>query len=164
MVPVEFRARRLLESTPMSSSAPIPPELVDKRISELSDEIDATTQRLTQLRDELQWYEAAKRLFGDAPPDPAVEPSLPGLGNEAGAARANGAKPTLREAILTVMREEPRKTWKVESVISELRQREWLPGGEHGEHRTRSVLAQMHRKGQAKRIDRGRYRLPPEPK
>ena len=29
---------------------------------------------------------------------------------------------------------------------------------------TRSMLAQMHRKGQARRMDRGYYRLPPQPK
>lgn len=147
----------------MNSAPPIPPAVIAKRIGELRTEVDAAETRMAALRAELAWYEDAKRLFGDAPRDPEVERPLPGLGNEE-AARANGAKPTLREAILTVMRERPNKTWPVESVIAELRQRDWLPTGTHAEHRTRSTLAQMHRKGQAKRMDRGRYRLPPEPK
>jgi hypothetical protein len=135
--------------------------VIDARIGELRGAVDAAEQKLAVLRDELTWYEDAKRLFGVAPPDPAVEP---GLASESDHLSANGSKPTLRQAILTIMREHSNKTWRVDSVISELRRREWLPVGPNGEHRTRSVLAQMHRKGQVKRMDRGRYRLPPEPK
>lgn len=133
-----------------------------KRIGELRADIDATEKRLAMLRDELAWYEAGRRLFGDTPPDPDVEPSLPGMASGSTSSNENGKKPTLRQAILAVMREEPNKTWKTETVISELRHRGWLPGGPNGEHLTRSMLAQMHRKGQARRIDRGRYRLPPD--
>jgi hypothetical protein len=146
----------------MNSTPPIAPATIAKRIGELRTEVDAVEIRLAALRAELAWYEDGKRLFGDAPRDPDVERPLPGPDNEP--ARTNGAKPTLREAILTVMRERPTKTWPVESVIAELRQREWLPTGDNAEHRTRSTLAQMHRKGQVKRMDRGRYRLPPESK
>jgi hypothetical protein len=137
---------------------------IEARIGELRGAVDAEEQKLAMLRDELTWYEEAKRLFGNAPRDPAVEPALPGLASQPGGPIANGDKPTLRQAILTIMREQPNKTWAVESVISELRRRTWLPSGANGEHRTRSVLAQMHRKEQVKRIQRGRYRLPPERK
>jgi len=146
----------------MNSTPPIAPAVIAKRIGELRTEVDAVETRLAALRAELAWYEDGKRLFGDAPRDPDAEPPLPGLDPEP--SPVNGAKPTLREAILTIMAERPNKTWPVESVIAELRQREWLPTGTHAEHRTRSTLAQMHRKGQAKRMDRGRYRLPPAPK
>lgn len=148
----------------MSPSPPIPPDVITKRAGELRAEVALTEGHLAKLKAELAWYEDGIRLFGDAPPDPDVAPSFPELASEPDTPSANGDKPTLRKAILTVMREHPNRTWKVESVISELRRRDWLPGGANGEHRTRSVLAQMHRKGQAKRIDRGRYRLPPEPK
>lgn len=154
----------VLESSPMSPVPPIPPAVIAKRIGELRAEVGASEAHLTMLRAELAWYEDAKRLFGDARPDPAVEPSLPGLASEPATASTNGSKPTLRQAILIVMGEDSRKTWKVEAVISGLRHHGWLPGGDNGEHRTRSVLAQMHRKGEVKRIDRGRYRLPPAPK
>lgn len=147
----------------MSFQPPIPLDVIKRRIGELRVEAEAAEDHLANVRAELAWYEDAQRLFGDASPNPDVEPSLPGLGDSPGAS-PNGSKPTLRQAILTVMREQPNKTWKVEAVIGELRRRDWLPAGAHGEHHTRSMMAQMHRKGQAKRIDRGRYRLPPTPK
>lgn len=142
------------------SPSPIPPELINKRIGQLRDDVDSTEDQLSKLRAELAWYEEAKQLFGDAPPDPDVEPPLPGITEERETPSTNGAKPTLRQAILKVMSDDARKTWKVETVIAELRERGWMPGGEHAEHRTRSVLAQMNRKGEIKRMDRGRYRLP----
>jgi hypothetical protein len=147
-----------------SSDPPIAPDVMARRIGDLRAEVAATETRLSKLQAELAWYQDGEKLFGDAPPDPDVVPALPGLAGEPPARKTNGDKPTLRLAILTVMREHPTKTWKTESVIAELTRRDWLPNGANAEHHARSMLAQMHRKGQAKRIERGRYRLPPEPK
>jgi len=145
----------------MSFQPPISPKEMAERASALRTDIEDTERRLESLQSELAWYEDGLRLFGDSPPDPEVESPLPGIDPEPTQTSTNGTKPTLRNAILIVMREQPNKTRKVETVISELRQRDWLPGGVNGEHHARSMMAQMHRKGQIKRIDRGRYRLPP---
>lgn len=165
--PISGRPVPVLKSCPVSSRPPIPPAIIRQRIGELRAEVATAEEYLATIRAELAWYEHGEKLFGDAPPNPDVVRSFPGLDSEpprANGTQPIGTKPTLRVAILTVMRERPGKTWPVESVIAELRQRDWLPTGTHAEHRTRSTLAQMHRKGQAKRMDRGRYRLPPEPK
>lgn len=139
-----------------------------KRASELRAWVEAAEHQLESKRAELVWYEDGLRLFGDGERDPEVEPPLPGFAGDSANEGRNGSerasKPSLRNAILAIMREQPTKSRKVESVIAELRRRDWLPGGENGEHHTRSMMAQMHRKGQLRRVDRGRYRLPPEPK
>ncbi len=150
----------------MSVQPPIPTEVIVQTIRSLQKEVSETEDHLRRLREELEWYERGQQLFGNSV-EPAVE-RLPGIeeerepGNDM--ATREGGKPMLRDAILHVLAQEPRKTWKTEVVIEELRTRGWLPGGKNAEHHTRSKLAEMHRKGQARRVDRGRYRLPPEPK
>jgi hypothetical protein len=144
----------------MSSTPPIPAEVIAEKIDALRAKVAATTDELERLRTELDWWETGQRLFGAAETDSA---SARETAQPAASDAADG-KPTLRAAILAVLGQEPRKTWKTEAVIAELRRRGWLPKGEYAEHHTRSMLAQMHRKGQARRVDRGQYRLPPEPK
>jgi hypothetical protein len=145
-----------------SSDAPISPAVIRQKAVELRERVSAVEDELNRLRTELEWWETGQRLFGDeggvaengaAPPDPA--PSVKA---------SHGKGPSLRQAILLILGEEPRKTWKTDQVIAELRRREWFPSGDNAEHHTRSMLAHMHRKGQARRMARGAYRLPPEPK
>jgi len=154
----------------MSPSPPIPPEVIEQKIRSLGKEVDDAEEYLDRLRQELEWYVRGRRLFGDSVQNPATDP-LPGIAEERETSddteivggEENG-KPTLRDAILDVLGQEPRKTWQMEAVIEELRRHDWLPGGKNAEHHTRSKLAEMHRKGLARRMDRGRYRLPPGPK
>lgn len=134
-----------------SSPPPIAPDVIAKKVAELRDAVRATETELQRQRAELEWYEAGQRLF--------VDPLAPETLNRVDTVRAsNGSKPTLREAILTILGESPGQSWKVEDVIAELGRREWLPSGEHAEHHVRSMLAQMYRKGQALRVGRGIYR------
>jgi hypothetical protein len=144
----------------MSSDAPIPPAVIAENVAELRKRVAATEAELEQLRTQLDWWETGQRLFGDdTEAEPKAEPAstLP-------EGSSDGGRPSLREAVLTVLSQEPVKTWKTEAVIEELRKRDWLPNGKYGEHHTRSMLAQMHRKGQARRMGRGLYRLPPSAK
>ncbi len=141
----------------MSPTPPIPPDVIDQKIAALRGEVAAAAAELERKRAELEWWETGRRLFSettDTEDDAGAEDD----------ANDKGTKPTLRAAILAILGQKPRKTWKTEAVIAELRRRDWLPNGENAEHHTRSMLAQMHRKGQARRMDRGYYRLPPQPK
>jgi hypothetical protein len=146
---------------PMSSDPPISAIVIAEKIAALRAEVAAAADDLARKRAELEWWETGERLFGEtANTDVADDEG----GEKTMSAPSNGTKPSLRVAILTVLGQEPRKTWKTDAVIEELRRRDWLPNGEYAEHHTRSMLAQMHRKGQARRVERGSYRLPPQPK
>ena len=145
------------------SDAPISAAVIADNISRLRKHVSTTEDELNSLRTELEWWETGQQLFGDVPAEPSGELPLETAVEHTTA--ANGAKPPpLRNRILMVLAQEPRKTWKTDAVIAELREHDWLPAGEYAEHHVRSMLAQMHRKGQARRMARGTYRLPPERK
>jgi len=132
----------------MSSEPPISEEVISAKVRELRSLIEAQEEQLDRMREELQWWETGQRLFG-GPPEPTVT-------HEVG---SNGSKPSLREGITAVLADGP-AVWKTEDVIEELQRRDWLPNGKNAAHHVRSMLAEMHRKGQARRVTRGRYRLP----
>jgi hypothetical protein len=150
----------VLSSPFVTSESPISAAVIAENISRLRKHVSAKEDELNSLRTELEWWETGQQLFGDVPAEPSDELPL----EPAESQTANGAKPPLRNRILLILAQEPRKTWKTDAVIAEMRERDWLPGGEHAEHHVRSMLAQMHRKGQARRMGRGQYRLPPERK
>ncbi len=133
----------------MSPSAPLSPAVIDSRVNELRDIVEAKREELVELEAELQWWESGRKFF-----DPSAN------GDESDSISRSGAKPVLRNAILDVMQEKPNHTWLSETVVAELRGRGWLPGGKNGVHRTRSMLAELARDdGPLKRTGRGRYRL-----
>jgi hypothetical protein len=145
----------------MISETPISAKVISENINRLRKEASAKEDELNSLRAELEWWETGQQLFGEAPEEPTDR--LP-LETSEETTATNGAKPSLRTRILLILSQEPRKTWKTEDVIAEMGKRDWLPGGEYAEHHVRSMLGQMHRKGQARRMGRGMYRLPPKPK
>ena len=143
----------------MSSDAPMSAGEIADHITKMKRAVSEAEDRLNRLQMELEWWETGQKLFGDAPTNVVAE-ELP-LDTDA-VESSNGTMPSLRDRIATVLGQEPRKTWKTEKVIEELKRRDWLPGGEYGEHHVRSMLAKMHRRGEARRQGRGMYRLPPE--
>ncbi len=144
-----------------SADAPISPSVINDKIATLRNRLSAVEDELDRLRAELEWWETGQRLFGDGTPPAEAGSDAPET-TAAFAGSLNGEKPTLRNAIREVLGQEPRKTWKSEAVIDELQRRGWIPSGDNAAHYVRSMLAQMHRKGQARRMGRGMYRLPPE--
>jgi hypothetical protein len=130
----------------MSSSGEFSPELIDTRVNALRQEVQAKRKELSRLEAELEWWEVGRKFFGSEAD-----------GGDPGAAMAK--KPTLRRAIVRVMLTKPKSSWLTETIIAELRGRDWLPTGKNAPHRTRSMLAQMARDDELKRTGRGRYRL-----
>ena len=148
----------------MSSDLPISARAIAERITELRKAVSTAEDQLNRLREELEWWEKGQRLFVLEPEPQEPLPLNEDADEESAPTSSNGTKPTLRGAILAVLGQEPRKTWKTEAIIAELQRRDWMPGGEYADHHVRSMVAQMHRKGQARRMGRGMYRLPPDPK
>lgn len=138
----------------MSSTPNLTETQMDARISELESEIVGQEERLDRLQTELSWWRAGKNLFSRDGDQSAKSDGPTPL-----KASPNGKKPTLREAIFTVMSEKPGKTWETSTILEKLDERGWLPNGEYGLHHGRSMLSSMARKGQLKRTGRGRYRL-----
>lgn len=129
----------------MSPSGEFSPALIDSRVNELREQVEAKRKELGRLEAELEWWERGREFF-----DPDANGRDPG---------PTTTKPTLRQAILSVMKTKPKSTWLTETIIAELRGRGWLPAAKTAEHRTRSMIAQMARDGKLKRTGRGRYRL-----
>jgi hypothetical protein len=135
----------------MTSDMPLSEETIASNMQVLRSRISALESELARAREELSWWQTGLRLFGEpAPAEPPMQASF----NES----ANGSKPPLRKAILTLL-EENQQSWTTDAVIKELRERAWMPNGQNAQHHVRSMLAQMHRKGEASRVGRGRYRL-----
>lgn len=148
----------------MHTDPPITAAQLVANINQLQKQVNETEDVLSRLREELEWYETGLQLFADEDSGVSAELPLVGLSEDSEIESSNGSKPPLRNRIITVLGQEPRKTWKTDALIAELRQRDWLPNGEHAEHHVRSMVAQMARKGQARKMARGAYRLPPERK
>jgi len=136
-----------------------------QRVYALRADVEAAESRLAAMRRELDWYQAGLQIFGDASQDPDVEAPLPvpdqpaDTQSERERLQAHAAKRhpdrDAREADQDAQsRDGDRRVARARLATR----------GINGEHHTRSMMAQMHRQGQIKRIDRGRYRLPPEPK
>jgi hypothetical protein len=145
----------------MNSDAPISAQVIADNITRLRKEVSTKEDELNSLHAELEWWETGQELFGEVPEEQTDQ--LP-LEKPEENVSTNGAKPPLRDRILAVLALEPRKTWKTEALIAEMEERGWMPSGGNAEHQVRSMLSQMHRKGQARRMSRGMYRLPPERK
>jgi hypothetical protein len=143
----------------MNSDAPISAQVIADNITRLRKEVSTKEDELNSLQAELEWWETGQELFGEVPEEQTDQLLLENP--EENVSTKGGAKPPLRDRILAVLALEPRKTWKTEALIAEMEERNWMPSGGNAEHQVRSMLSQMHRKGQARRMSRGMYRLPP---
>ena len=69
---------------------------------------------------------------------------------------AGREKPTLRNAILLILGEQPRK-WSKKELLAELRSRGWLPGGQTPDKQLTNRLTEMKRRGEVVRHEAGVY-------
>jgi hypothetical protein len=151
-------------SSDTNTDVPLSPGAIEENITRLKKTVSVKEDELNGLQAELEWWEKGQELFGRVPGEATDPLPIADAESEDAEHSLNGSRPPLRNRILTILGQEPRKTWKAEQVIDEMRERDWMPSGDSAEHHVRSMLAQMHRKGQARRMGRGMYRLPPERK
>lgn len=72
----------------------------------------------------------------------------------------HGVAPTLRQAIVVLMREQPGRHWSVTELSEALAERGWLP--DKGAKRVSDIAGDMVRLRQVRRPKRGVYVLSPE--
>jgi len=82
------------------------------------------------------------------------------LGQRVGFVFDQGIKPSLRQAMVAVMREHPGRRWTVADLTEALDGKGWLP--ENGAKRVSDMAGEMVRLNQAVRQGRGVYKLSPE--
>ncbi len=71
-----------------------------------------------------------------------------------------GIRPSLRQAMVIVMREHPGRRWTVADLTQALDSKGWLP--ENGSKRVSDMAGDMVRLKQVVRHERGVYKLSPE--
>jgi hypothetical protein len=110
---------------------------------------------------EVAWLEEGLRLFS---PEAAPEAETPReILTEIfpdGFVFDQGIKPSLRQAMVVVMRDHPGRRWTVADLTDALANKGWLP--ENGAKRVSDMAGEMVRLNQAVRQGRGIYKLSPE--
>ncbi len=138
--------------------SPFPKEHFDDRIRELEAEVAEARAAYEGVQEELAWWRQGRELFnkratGGTEPEPDRSTAMdrpPTPSRE---------RPTLREAILQVIREQDGAVTN-EELLESLRQHGWLPSGKTALHNVRARVARMSRDGELERVGRGTYRLP----
>ena len=104
---------------------------------------------------ELEWLQEGLRLSGAEDAEQDGDALLQGLLPEGAQTR----KPTLRQAIILVMRANPRSDWTTNDIAEALTMNGWLP--RHGEatKRISDMANVMIREGHLNRSGRGVYKL-----
>jgi hypothetical protein len=119
-----------------------------EQIADLSRKLDAARQAVVQLESEVEWWERGRDLYGP--------PASNGSGKTI-------ERPTLARAIIQVFEtaQEGKTEWMVSQIISELRDRGWMPTGKSAEQQVRTKLSQLSRgpDAQLSRVVQGVYRL-----
>jgi hypothetical protein len=124
------------------SQPPLTQAALEERLQAVEEKMNAAHDAYKRLEREYGWLRQGLEIYG---------------GGEEATPRE---KPTLRDAIITVMETNPADYWTTEAVIAALGERNWLPTGKNAEHTTRGRLAEMTQKDQLVRIGRGVYALP----
>lgn len=135
-------------------------------IREAQRRVDAALEEYEAAKAEVAWWQDGLRLVDpkaasmiDAPQDAEVivtelfpDPSV----------FRGGAQPTLRQAIVLVMREIPARRWSINELTTALAHRGWLPERDDAAKRVSDLAGEMVRLGQLARVNRGIYALPPD--
>lgn len=133
----------------------------DQQIADLERELDEARKKAAALEARLDWWKQGRELYGHATPNGKITELVPEEH-----VFQTGAKPTLAQGIIRVMKsaEPPRETWNAAQVMTELRNRGWMPNGSTAEHVVRARLAKMAREdGGLRRVEHGVYALSDSP-
>jgi hypothetical protein len=130
----------------------ITPEALRADIAAAQERRDRAYKDLEAAEQELEWLQQGlKRVEpGGQPGDDLLGALLPGL--------VRPVKPTLRQAIVLVMRSNPHKQWVVDDITSMLRMNNWLPRTDPGKRITDAAHGLVV-DGYLSRADRGTYEL-----
>jgi hypothetical protein len=110
---------------------------------------------------EVAWLEDGLRLFGGgAEPDGQTSKKILTEIFPEGFVFDQDITPSLRQAMVVVMREQPGRRWTVGDLTEALDSKGWLPG--NGAKRVSDMAGDMVRLNQVVRDGRGVYKLSPE--
>lgn len=128
--------------------------------------VEAALEEYESARAELAWWhdglrlvdpEAAAALDASQEPGAIVAELFPD-----GSVFETGARPTLRQAIVLVMRDNTARRWTVHELVAALDEQGWLPDRGDAAKRVSDMAGEMVRVGQLGRVDRGIYVLAPQ--
>jgi hypothetical protein len=134
----------------------------DEQIADLERRLDEARKNAAALEAQLDWWKQGRELYGHGKTTNGKTTEL--VPEEH--VFQTGAKPTLAQAIVRVMKsaEPARERWNAAQVMTELRNRGWMPNGPTAEHVVRARLAKMAREdGGLKRVEHGVYALSDSP-
>jgi hypothetical protein len=137
------------------------PDLILAKVSEAEDRKARALAEYQAAVAELEWWKQGQRLFGVHTEDEGLDPSITELFPPADAF-SGGMQPTLRQAIVAVMRGQPGTHWRVSDLAGALMRAGWLPEREDAAKRVSDMAGIMAGDGQLYRVARGVYALAPE--
>jgi hypothetical protein len=79
--------------------------------------------------------------------------------NGSGPKAPDSAPPTRRQAILRILEEQPRKSWKLSDLVAEMERRGWTGESKYEDHMVLRTLSTMMKANQVKRPRKGFYKL-----
>lgn len=150
----------------------IDPELLRTNLERAEERLRETQAELAAAQREVFWLREGLRIY-----DPDVDQSDPGIAPESGGEESSATvaarylrrlvpdglqtkRPTLRQAILIVMRANVTSAWTVADLAFMLELNGWLPKGDPTK-RISDMAGVMVTEGHLNRTDRGVYRLSP---
>jgi hypothetical protein len=105
---------------------------------------------------EVKWWEQGQDMFGATDES---EQEGDALLNELLPTGAATQRPTLRQALILVMRANPSSDWTVDDLVNALGMNAWMPKGFEPTKRVTDVAGTMVQEGHLTRSSRGVYRL-----
>lgn len=99
----------------------------ESQIADLTRQLDAAKETVTELEAQLDWWRKGRDLYG------------------ASGSQSAEQKPTLADAILRVMDEGDQTEWPTAAIIEGLKSRGWMPNGTSAVHAVRTRLAKLAR-------------------
>ena len=145
------------------SHDPLTPGNIRARLAAAEQRKAAALEQYEAANAEIAWLNDGLRLFD---PEAAIavdhEPNenATELFPDSAFFAEHGVQPTLRQAIVALMREQPARQWGVTDLTRALAQKGWLP--EKGAKTVSNMAGDMARLGQILRPSRGIYVLSPE--